>query len=76
MKTAKRLLTALLAVLLTFSLAACHNDGGEVDIPTSQTGSDDFQKNLHQSEVLSFLETDTGYYFSYGNLYYIVKEDM
>ncbi len=77
MKQAKRLLAALLAALLTLSLAACNNDdGGKVDIPTSQTGSDDFQKNLHQSEVLSFLETDTGYYFSYGNLYYIVKEDM
>ena len=46
MKQAKRLLAALLAALLTLSLAACNNDdGGKVDIPTSQTGSDDFQKN-------------------------------
>ncbi len=76
----KRLLAALLAALLTLSLAACNkdngNNNGKVDIPTTQTGTDDFQKNLHQSEKLSFVETDTGYYFSSESLYYIEKETM
>lgn len=76
----KRLLAVLLAALLTLSLAACNqesNSGGEkVDIPTNQTGSEDFQKNLHQTDKLSFLETDTGYYFTYGSLYYLDKDTM
>ena len=85
MKTAKRLLTALLAALLTLSLTACDTDGGnsngKVDIPTSQSGSNDFQKNLHQAirwlgGLPSFLETDTGYYVGYGWLYYLDKETM
>ncbi len=76
MKTAKRFVTAFLATLLTLSLAACDRGGGEVNIPTVQTGTDDFQKNLHQSEELSFLETDAGYYFSWGSLFYIEKETM
>ena len=44
MKTTKRLISALLAVLLTLSLAACDkdsgNDGGKADIPATQTGTD------------------------------------
>lgn len=76
----KRLLAVLLAALLILSLAACNqesNSGGEkVDIPTNQTGSEDFQKNFHQSNKLSFLETDTGYYFTYGSLYYLDKDTM
>ena len=85
MKTTKRLLVALLAALLTLSLAACDKDSGngngKVNIPTTQTGSDDFQKNLHQAIIKSaglptFLETDTGYYVAYESLYYIEKETM
>ncbi len=77
MKPAKRLLAALLAALLTLSIAACNkDDGGKVDIPTAQTGTDDFQKNLHQTDEISFIETDTGWYFSYSSLYYIEKETM
>ena len=79
----RKLLAALLAALLTLSLAACDkgSGNGKVNIPTTQTGSDDFQKNMHQAISLlgnlpSFAETDTGYYFSYGNLYYIDKETM
>lgn len=73
----KKLLSAFLAALLTLSLAACNKEGGgKVDIPTSQTSSADFQKNMHQSDEMSFIETDTGWYFSYGSLYYIDKEDM
>ena len=79
MKTTKRLLTALLAALLTLSLVACNNDDPGVNIPANQTGSDDFQKNLHQfikSYLPTFIETDTGYYMGYGSLYYIEKETM
>ena len=75
MKPAKRLLAAVLAALLALSLAACQKDGGEkMNIPASQTGSEDFQKNLHQSDKGSFLETDAGYYFTYGSLYFIAKD--
>ena len=80
MKTTKRLISALLAALLTLTLAACDKDSGngngKVDIPTTQTGTDDFQKNLHQTKELSFIETDAGYYFSSGSLFYIEKETM
>ncbi len=78
MKTVKRSLTALLAVLLTLSLAACNKDG-DLDISDNQVGAKDFQQNLHQSAmtgVPTFVETDTGYYVGYGRLYYIEKETM
>ena len=77
----KRLLSALLAALLTFSLAACDKDsgdgGGKVDIPTTQTAGNDFQKNMHQSttyDVSHSAETNDGIYVqfdAYG--YYIDK---
>ncbi len=73
MKTTKKLLAALLAALLTLSPAGCGKDNA-LNIPANQTGSEDFQKNLHQSDKGSFLETDTGYYFTYGNLYFIAKD--
>ena len=77
MKTAKRPLAALLVTLLTLSLAACNKGGGgKVDIPTTMTGTEDFQKNLHQTDELSFLETDGGYYFSWSSLYYLDKGTM
>ena len=72
----RKLLAALLAVLLTLSLAACNNGDKGTNIPSSQSGSDDFQKNLHQTDEMYFLETDTGYYVGYGYLYYIDKETM
>ena len=75
MKTTKRVFAALLAVLLTFSLAGCQRSE-KLDIPDAQNGSDDFQKNLHQTDKLSFLETDTGYYFTWSSLYYIAKDTM
>ena len=78
MKPAKRLLVALLAALLTLSLAGCGNENG-LDIPANQTSSRDFQKNMHQSKYLSITdmcETDTGVYFNYnGYLYYLSKKD-
>ena len=76
MKTTKRLLTALLAALLTLALVACNKNDTGANIPASQSGSDDFQKNLHQTDEMYFLETDTGYYVGYGYLYYIDKETM
>ena len=74
----RKLLAALLAALLTLSLAACDkgSGNGKVSIPATQTGSDDFQKNLHQTDKRSFIETDTGFYFVYGPLHYIDKETM
>ncbi len=74
MKTTKKLLAALLAALLPLSLAACDKDGsGNGDIPTTMTGTEDFQKNLHQTDEMTFVETDTGVYFAYGWLYYLDK---
>ena len=72
----KRLIAAILSLLLTLSLAACQKGGGKVNIPTTMTGTEDFQKSLHQSDEMSFVETDTGYYVVYGLLYYIEKATM
>ena len=72
----RKLLAALLAALLALSLAACNKDDPGVNIPANQTGTDDFQKNLHQTDKRSFIETDTGFYFVYGPLHYIDKETM
>ena len=69
----RKLLAALLAALLTLTLAAC-NTG--VNVPVTQTGSDDFQKNMHQTNRYNFIETDTGFYFFYGPLHYLDKETM
>lgn len=73
-----RFLAALLAALLTFSLTACNkNNGGEVNIPADQTGSEDFQKNMHQSLVRNIAyacETDEGIYFQWeAYVYYLEK---
>ena len=80
MKASKRLFAALLASLLTLSLAACNKDsGGKVDIPSTQTASSDFQKNMHQSTIRDFryfCETEDGIYAqdTYGVwVYYIEK---
>ena len=79
MKTSKRLLSALLAALLTFSLAACNKDGdGKLNIPVNQNGSKDFQKNMHQSDSLEFgrvSETEDGIYIQldWDYMYYIDK---
>ncbi len=72
MKNTKRVLAALLAALCVPALGSCGKDGA--DLPAATGFSDDFQKNLHQSEELSFLETDAGYYFTYGSLYYLDKD--
>ncbi len=68
MRTIKRLFAALLASLLTLSLAACNKGGGrEVNIPANQNVSDDFQKNMHQSQsgdLDGICETREGFYFN------------
>ena len=78
MKTTKRFISALLAALLTLSLAACNNSDKGVNIPTSQNESDDFQKNMHQSDYYrldNVCETESGYYIDYaGTFYYVDKE--
>ncbi len=88
MKKTKRALAVLLAGLLTLSLGGCSNDkesGGGGNSPEStpggantvegQVNSEEFQKNFHQqTEKLSFLATDQGYYFSYSGLYFIDPE--
>ncbi len=74
MKITKKLLAAVLAALLTLSLAAC--DKGGLGIPSGQVTTDDFQKNLHQTDRVTFVETDTGFYFAYGWLYYMEKGDL
>ena len=71
----KRLIAALLSLFLTLSLVGCKKDG-DLNIPASQPGSDDFQKNLHQTDEIFFLETGAGYYFSWGSLFYIEKGTM
>lgn len=76
MPFARRCAAAGMAALLTCSLTGCQSGSEPLDVPTTQTVSDDFQPNAHQSEAMSFLETDAGYYFTSGNLYYINKEDM
>ena len=78
MKTTKRFVSALLAALLTLTLAACDKGGPGVNIPASQSGSDDFQKNMHQSDYYRLhdvCETESGYYIDYaGTFYYVDKE--
>ena len=78
MRTTKRFISALLAALLTLSLAACNNDDPGVNIPANQTGSDDFQKNMHQSttyDVSQSAETNDGIYvqLNWEYVYYIDK---
>ena len=80
MSTKKRFLALILAVLLILSLAGCETARGDtVDIPASQTGDTDFQKNMHQSttyEIDAIAETDAGYYFELDGsyLYFLDKE--
>ena len=62
MKTIRKPLAAVLAALLTLSLAAC-NKGGIIE------SEEDFQKNMHQSDyyrLSEICETEDGYYFLMG----------
>ena len=78
MKTTKRIFAALLAAALSLSMTACRS-AGKLDIPNVQDGSGDFQKNMHQAQgfgcwFTEICETDDGFYFDYGKLYYLEKE--
>ncbi len=78
MKTTKRLFAALLASLLTLSLAACDKGGGKVNIPADQAAGVDFQRNMHQSvspEIDTMCETEAGIYFMgpHYRAYYLDK---
>ncbi len=72
----KRMFAALLAALLTMTLAACNGS------PAAQTGGgEEFQKNMHQAQgfglwLTTFCETEDGFYFEYGPLYYLEKATM
>lgn len=75
MKT--RRFSALLAALLLLSLAGCQKE--KLDIPTTQTGSEDFQKNMHQSTTSNLryiCETEDGIYFQDFDVfaYYLEKK--
>lgn len=77
MKTTKRLFAAFLAAALSLSVTACQR-AGKLDIPDVQDGSGDFQKNMHQAQgfgcwFTEICETDEGFYFDYGKLYYLEK---
>ena len=78
----KKLLTALLTVTLTLSLAAC-GDNNNGKLPAISGGDSsvlgtDFQKDMHQSSSLSIssiCESKDGYYFQYDCMvYYVDKE--
>ena len=79
----KRLLTAVLATILTLSLAAC-GDNDYANLPAVSGGDNsvlgtDFQKDMSQSTnwlLSNICETDEGYYFEYsGMLYFLNKEN-
>lgn len=67
----KRLIAALLSLFLTLSLVGCKKDG-DLNIPASQPGSEDFQKNMHQSTTNNLryvCETEDGIYFQDFDVY-------
>ena len=78
----KRFLAAVLAVILTLSLAAC-GDNNSAKLPNVSGGDNsvlgtDFQKHMNQSSsfrIAEMCETNEGYYFVYsGMVYYMDKE--
>lgn len=78
----KRFLTAVLAVVLTLSLAAC-NDHDSANLPIPGTNNSDsslatdFQKNMNQTatfEIPYLCETEDGYYFQYDAFVYFLDK--
>lgn len=72
----KRFSAALLAALLTLTLAGCGRD--KLKLPTEQTGGEDFQRNMHQSVspvIDTMCETEEGIYFMgpHYRAYYLDK---
>lgn len=76
----KKMLTAVLAVLMTISLSACGGNTGNTKLPVPQSGgsSSEFQKNMagsNSSEIENLCETEKGYYLQYDAfIYYVDKE--
>lgn len=76
----KKMLTAVLAVLMTISLSACGGNTGNTKLPAPQSGGSgsDFQKNMagsNSSEIENLCETEKGYYLQYDAfIYYVDKE--
>ncbi len=76
MRSARRFVCVLLTALTLTALAACHKAG--VTVPAGQTGSEDFQKNMHQSDypvITQMCETDSGIYFQKDTYLYYVDKD-
>ncbi len=72
----RKYLALLLALALSLTLAACGDSAAA--IPGSQDGTGDFQKNMHQAQgfgcwLTDICETDSGFYFNYGRLYFLEK---
>ncbi len=86
MKRTRRHIAVLLAAVLTLGLTACGESGGggsgspATDPPAEENGTaaqinpEEFQKNCHQTDEVSFLQTEEGYFFSYSSLYFIDPE--
>lgn len=78
----KKILSAVLAVILTISLSACggKENAGKAKLPAAQSGGSgsDFQKNMvgsNSSEIENLCETEKGYYLQYDAfIYYVDKE--
>ena len=76
----KKMLSAVLAVLMTISLSACGGNTGNTKLPVPQSGGSgsDFQKNMagsRSAEIGNLCETEKGYYIQYDAfIYYVDKE--
>ncbi len=70
------LFALLLLLLLILLLASCGKE--DVKLPTDQVGSEEFQKNMHQSNssyLLFACETEDGYYFTEDAYVYFMDRE-
>ncbi len=78
----KKILSAVLAVILTISLSACSGkeNAGKAKLPAAQSGGSDtdFQKNMAGSQSIdidTMCETESGYYLDYqAFVFYVDKK--
>lgn len=68
-----KIISSFLAVFTALSLTACDNNSSDLSHMTGMI-NDDFQKNLHQTDRGSYVETEEGYYFTLYRLCYIDKK--